>query len=83
MFSWVSVSFDELSPAQPRDGPRGPQGSENGSIAVWRLTPSNALVCEEVQPDSAPSDPLCANEHKTTNLGVGSSNLSGLVEEIK
>ena len=49
--------------------PRGLRGAEKGGFAARRLTPSNALVREEVQPDSGHSTP--------TNLGVRSSNLFG------
>jgi hypothetical protein len=60
--SWVSVSFamffscacdsigcHQQNPALARGGLRG---AEKGGFAARRLTPSNALVREEVQPDS-------------------------------
>ena len=50
--------------ATPR-WPESLRGAEKGGFAARRLTPSNALVREVVQLDSGPSDPLCANEHKT------------------
>ena len=57
--------------------PRGLRGAEKGGFAARRLTPSYALVREEVQPDSGHSTRCVPMSTRTTNLGVRSSNLFG------
>ena len=60
----------------------GQRGAEVGVINALRLTPSNALVPAEVQPDNKDHDLRCANEHQIHNQRIQESSPSASTIKI-